>query len=87
MPRESAKCKFSEEERVEILEFFKSKIDKENRKNKLKIGAMSEAVGIFQCHMLKGSCRLCIRNFVNICLKTSTMVTPMIFEGFRHPLS
>ena len=68
MPRESAKCKFSEEERVEILEFFKSKIDKENRKNKLKIGAMSEAVGIFQCHMLKGSCRLCIRNFVNICI-------------------
>ena len=49
MPRETVKCKFSDDERVEIFEFLKSSIDKLNRVNKLKKGAISEAVAEFQC--------------------------------------
>ena len=49
MPRETVKCNFSVDERVEIFEFLKSSIDKLNRVNKLKKGAISEAVAEFQC--------------------------------------
>ena len=49
MPREAVKCKFSDDERVEIFEFFKSRIDKLNRVNKLKKGAISEVLAEFQC--------------------------------------
>ena len=49
MPRETVKCKFSDDERVKIFEFLKSRIVKLNRVNKLKKGAISEAVAEFQC--------------------------------------
>ena len=49
MPREAVKCKFSDDERVEIFEFVKSRIDKLNRVNKLKKGAISEVLAEFQC--------------------------------------